>query len=147
VIGIGNELRQDDGAGVAVARRLRRQAAGLIEVIEHDGEATSLLQAWDGARVVILVDAVRSGSTPGTIHRIDVRSTDLPKGATWSSSHSLGLAEAVALGDRLACLPDALVIYGIEGKCFGFGPGLSTEVDKAASTVVETLLQGLRRSG
>lgn len=143
VIGIGNEFRQDDGVGLAVARRLACRAAGLIDVIEHDGEGTSLLHAWEGAHVVILIDAVRSGSAPGTIHCIDGRSTRLPDAATWSSSHSLGLSEAVALARRLDCLPDALLIYGIEGGCFGFGTGLSPEVEKAASTVVESLLRGV----
>ena len=143
VIGIGNEFRQDDGVGLAVARRLACRAGGLMEVIEHDGEATSLLDAWKSVPVVILIDAVRSGSAPGTIHCIDIRSTGLRETATWRSSHSLGLSEAVALARRLDCLPDALLVYGIEGECFGYGTGLSPRVERAASTVVERLLRGV----
>lgn len=140
VIGIGNEFRQDDGAGLAVVRRLSSHAAGSFDIMEHDGEATSLLQAWEGVPAVVLVDAVRSRSAPGTIHCFDVRSAGLPKGARWSSSHSLGLSEAVALAGTLDCLPRVLIIYGIEGESFGLGRGLSSTVDRAASRVVDRLI-------
>lgn len=115
-------------------------AAGGIDVIEHNGDGTSLLHAWEGARVVVLVDAVRSNSAPGTIHCVDVRAAGLPGGVTWSSSHALGVAATVKLATQLNCLPHALSIYGIEGQQFGFGTGLSPAVDNAASAVVERLL-------
>jgi hydrogenase maturation protease len=143
VIGLGNEFRQDDGVGLSVARRLASGVAGSIDVIEHDGDGVSLLDAWEGARVVVLVDAVRSGAAPGTIHCLDLHETALPDGAAWSSTHSLGLAEAVALARRLGRLPDALLVYGIEGRCFGPGRGLSPEVDGAAAAVVDMLLRRL----
>ena len=146
VIGIGNEFRQDDGVGLAVARRLRSCAVGGVDVIEHNGDGTSLLHTWEGARVVVLVDAVRSGSAPGTIHCVDVRAAGLPEGALWSSSHTLGVADAVKLAAQLNCLPHALLIYGIEGRQFDFGTGLSPAVEGAAATVVERLLSILCRS-
>ncbi len=147
VIGIGNDFRQDDGVGLAVVRTLRSRAAGWIDVIEYDGDGTSLLDAWEGARVVVLIDAVRSGSTPGTIHCLDVRAAGLPEGATWSSSHSLGVADAVRLAIQLNGLPPTLLICGIEGRYFDFGRGLSPEVEGAAAAVVERLLSNLYRSG
>lgn len=120
--------------------------AGRIDVIEHDGDGTSLIHAWEGARVVVLVDALRSGSAPGTIHCFDVRAAGLPERATWSSSHSLGVADAVKLARRLNCVPQTLLMYGVEGRCFGLGTGLSPEVEGAASAVVERLLSSLCRS-
>ena len=140
MIGIGNSFRQDDGAGLTVARQLRIRAGERIDVTEHDGDGTSLLDVWEGARVVVLVDAVRSGAAPGTIHVFDVRAAGLPESASWSSSHSLGVADAVTLATRLDRLPHTLLIYGIEGRCFGFGTGLSPDVERAASEVVERLL-------
>ena len=146
VIGIGNEFRQDDGVGLAVVRRVMSRAAGRIDVIEHDGEGTSLLDTWEGARTVILVDAVRSGWPAGTIHCVDLRATGFPGGTIWSSSHSLGVTHALTLAAILDRLPHALLIYGIEGRCFGFGTGLSPEVAGAAFVVVERLLSRVWRS-
>jgi len=148
VIGIGNDFRQDDGAGLVVARQLRSRARGRLRVIEHGGDGISLLDAWNGAGLVVLVDAVRSGSAPGTIHHFDVRAAGLlSRPAIWSSSHALGVADAVKLAARLNCLPPALLMYGIEGRRFGLGPGLSPEVKAAAEAVVERLLQSPRERG
>jgi hydrogenase maturation protease len=102
-----------------------------------------LLDAWEGSPRVVLVDAVRSGADPGTIHVLDIHASGFPDGVAWYSSHSLGVPEAVALARRLGCLPDVLVVYGIEGRCFGFGTGLSAEVDRAASALVERLLRSV----
>ena len=64
----------------------------------------------------------------------------------WSSTHSLGVAGAVELATRLNCLPDVLLIYGIEGRCFDVGAGLSPEVERAAAALVETLWSGFREA-
>ena len=140
IIGIGNDFRQDDGVGPAVVRLLKARAAGQVEIAEHDGDATSLLDVWDGASEVVLVDAVQSGAEPGTIHRVDVHASSFPESPTWYSGHSLSVADAVILARRLDRLPHALLMYGIEGRSFGFGPNLSQEVEEAVSAVVEEIL-------
>jgi hydrogenase maturation protease len=70
VLGVGNPWRRDDGAGLAVARLLAGTPG--VEVLEREGEPASLIDAWDGADALWLVDAVSSGAVPGTLHRIDV---------------------------------------------------------------------------
>jgi hydrogenase maturation protease len=130
VIGLGNEWRSDDGVGLEVARRLHGKSL--------DGEPIGLVQALNGDGEVVLVDAVSSGAPPGTVHRFEAGSTPLPAqlfGA--SSTHALGLAEAVELARALGCLPARVTVYGIEGAAFSFGNGLSPEVADAADRVVE----------
>src|SRR3972149_5320288 len=78
VIGVGNPYRRDDAAGREAVRRLRDRAPHVIATLEHDGEGTSLMEAWQGADLVIVVDAVSSGAAPGTVRRFDVRSESLP---------------------------------------------------------------------
>jgi hypothetical protein len=50
------------------------------------------------------------------------------------------VSEAVALAEKLDCLPGVLIMYGIEGESFDLGRGLSSKVDRAASRVVDRLL-------
>ena len=78
VLGIGNPDRGDDAAGRIVAQRLRGLLPVDIEIIEHDGEGTSLLGQLDGAATAFLVDASASGASPGTIRRFDVGAAPLP---------------------------------------------------------------------
>ena len=56
------------------------------------------------------------------------------------STHGFGVAEAVELARSLNQLPPQLIIYGIEGKNFADGFGLSPEVEGAAAQVVRRVL-------
>ena len=136
VVGVGNEWRRDDAAGLLVARRLR--GAG-FQVLEQEGEPTALLDAWQGAEHAVVVDAVRSGAQAGTIHRIDGLAERLPVELFRGSTHAFSVAEAVELGRALDRLPRSLLIYGIEGGDFAAGKGLSPEVERAVDALVREL--------
>ena len=58
----------------------------------------------------------------------------LPRPASGTSSHALGMPEAIALGHALGRLPGQLVIYGIEGEHFDEGPDLSRRGQRGAVT-------------
>ena len=130
VIGVGNSLRHDDAAGLEAVRRLRgRGCDAEIALCEHEGETLGLLERWQNARAVVLVDAIHSGATPGTIHRLDASAE--PIGARLpgsSSTHALGVGEAIELARELRRLPARVVLYGVEGRNFEAGSGLSPEV-------------------
>ena len=57
VIGVGNPYRNDDAVGLVVARRIRDLNLQGVTVIEANGEGASLMEAWQGADSVILIDA------------------------------------------------------------------------------------------
>ena len=58
VIAIGNEFRRDDGAGPAVLRQLRDLVPSGVDLVLSDGEPARLVEAWTGAALAIVVDAV-----------------------------------------------------------------------------------------
>jgi len=60
-------------------------------------------------------------------------------GPRFLSSHGLGVLEAIELGRVLGMLPDRLVVYGIVGRDFQHGQGLSPEVEHAAHIVIGRL--------
>jgi hydrogenase maturation protease len=124
IIGIGNEYRGDDAVGLIVVRRLKEHLAGSPTVLEQSGDGAALMEAWQGAEKVIIIDAVMSGAAPGTIHRFDASAQPLPKDAFRCSTHAFGVAEAIELSRALSELPQSLVVYGIEGKNFAAGVGL-----------------------
>ncbi len=144
IIGVGNEYRSDDGAGIAVARRLRALFPTGVTVLEESGEGAALIQAWQGAAWVMLVDAVRSGAPPGTVHRLDAWAASVPTGFFHYSTHALSVAEAVELARSLDQLPPHLVVYGMEGENFGAGLELSPAVEQAVEAVVERLAEEIR---
>jgi hydrogenase maturation protease len=147
VIGLGNPYRRDDGAGLAVAARVR--AAGLpgVEVRELAGEPVSLLDAWEGVDTVYVADAVASGGEPGTVHRFDAAAGLPPPPLRCRGTHAFSLGDAVELGRALGRLPHRLVAYGIEGAEFGAGHGLSPVVFEGIGAVVTRLIGELTAEG
>ena len=130
LIGVGNEFRNDDALGILVAREIRRRNVPGVTVVERSGEGTALMDAWAGAELVIVVDSIFSGKAPGAIHRLDAARDEIPRGFFHYSSHAFGVAEAVGMARELNILPARVIIYGIEGKEFGEGVGLSDQVVK-----------------
>ncbi len=141
VIGIGNEFRSDDAAGLVALRKLQEKAPGKVRMLEHSGEGASLLESWRGAEAVVLIDAVASGAAPGTVHRLDAAHEILPAGLFRHSTHAFGIAEAIEMGRALERLPKSLIVYGIEARKFEAGTALSPEVLEAAEKVVERVLK------
>jgi hydrogenase maturation protease len=128
LIGIGNDYRSDDSAGLRAARRLKELRLPGVQVIEESGDGTILMNLWKKAESVLVIDTVRSGREPGTIHRIDVQSEILPKEFFRFSTHHFCLADAIQLSRTMNELPRQFVFYGIEGKNFDAGMELSPEI-------------------
>jgi hydrogenase maturation protease len=140
IVGVGNIYRCDDGIGISVLYRLREQLPNAIRTRELTGEGTALLEVWKEAKWVIVVDAVQSGAPPGTIHRLDAHAGKISKRLFPYSTHAFSVAEAIELARALNLLPRGLILYGIEGKTFAAGTGLSREVVRAGATVAAEVL-------
>ena len=147
IIGIGNPMRRDDGIGPAAVACLERTdlAGAGPELLTLGGEPTGLLEAWQRRWRTIVIDAARSDATAGTIHRVEVGADPLPPWAAGSSSHSAGLAEAVALGRALDRLPEHLIVFGVEAADVSLGEGLSGEVRAALPSLVRQVVGEARR--
>jgi hydrogenase maturation protease len=145
VIGVGNEWRGDDAAGLLVARCLQADPLPQVQISECLGTVSAIQEAWQDAAGVIVVDAVVSGGPPGTIHRFDGHGDGMPLQLSRSpSSHGWGVAEAVALGRLFQELPPRLIIYGIEGKNFDPGQKLSPEVAAAIPAAAARIRQEIQ---
>jgi hydrogenase maturation protease len=95
------------------------------------------MDAWAGARAVILVDAVLTGAAPGTVHRFDASEHALPALTGAASSHDLGLAEALELARALGSLPPQVIVLGIEGDDFGPGARVTAAVRAGIGEAVQ----------
>jgi len=145
VVGLGNNYRKDDGVGLYVAEKIRSMNLDNIEVADNIGESTSLIKVWSNAGKVFVVDAVISTEREGTTHRFDALKEKIP-GEIFNSysTHSFSLLESIELAKTLGELPDSLIIYGIEGKDFSSGIGLSSKVIKAADEVIDMLVNEIQ---
>jgi hydrogenase maturation protease len=133
--------RGDDAAGLLVARRLRELG---VEAQEQSGEATALFDIFEAAPAgqrVIVVDAMVTGSPPGSILFLDAGAAPLSRETFRCSTHALGVAEAVELARALGKLPPQLGIFGIEGAGFEAGAPPSREVLRAVEELAQRIAQ------
>lgn len=136
VVGIGQRLRGDDGAGPAVVGRL----AGLLPdasllLLDAGHAPENCLGPIIRFRpdVILLIDAARGDGAPGTTVWLRPEEAEGRGGST----HTLSLA---MLAGYLAAESGAAVhILGIEPANVAFGEGLSPAVEQAVAEVSATL--------
>jgi len=139
IIGVGNTYRGDDALVIVVARQLSGRVPDDVAVHENFGEVAGMMELFEGAESVILVDAVSSGSEAGKVLRFDASREEIPADCFRYSTHAFSIPEAVGLARALGQLPRNVIIYGIEGKQFETGEGLSPEVEKALPELMEKI--------
>ena len=146
VIGCGSILRGDDAAGPVLIRRLWER--GLPEGVHcADGGTGGMDVAFQmrGVPEVILVDACRSESPPGSLFRLpgeEVEDFPPPSGI---NLHAFRWDHAIAFGRWLLKddYPGSVTAYLIEGENFEVGEGLSPAVDAAVDRLATVLLAEL----
>jgi hydrogenase maturation protease len=117
VIGCGNPAVADDGVGVAIVERLRRE---LPEEKRRDfsivpSAGPELLYLLDSDASILFVDAVAGGAPPGTLHLIPLPSHGIETRPVSSlSSHGWGLLETLELAQRLKPHLPPMLLLGVE---------------------------------
>ena len=143
IIGIGNRYRGDDALGCLIVDELRQQVPSHVACIEHDGEPAGLIECWQAATKVLLIDAVSSGAPAGQIFHFDLAQQALPEEFNLYSTHAFGVPQAVELARALNRLPSQIHFIGVEGVCFDAGESLSPALSQAKERVVMEILQSL----
>jgi hydrogenase maturation protease len=145
IIGVGNEYRRDDGAGLEVARRIEALNLPRVRTTAHSGEGASLMERFREADFIVIIDAVRSNCEPGKVHRLDATTSPIPSDFFHYSTHAFSVAEAVEMARALEQLPERLLIYGIEGQDFSSGVGVTDKVGLAIEAVAAQIADDLRQ--
>ncbi len=147
VIGCGNPNRSDDGAGLAVMEALRARALERpgVRLFDAGTDGMSVIYAARGAQTLIIVDAARSGSTPGDVFELPGSEIDRAPPRSFSL-HDFRWDHAVFAGRRTygERFPTDVVVLLIEAGSVELGLGLSPSVASAVTRVadrVEAMVQ------
>jgi hydrogenase maturation protease len=114
VIGIGNPLMGDDGAGTAVLDVLSEK--GLpdgVEVIELGSGGLTLLHRMEDFESVVLADAVDFGGKPGEVRLFSPDEVDSVKTMGYSL-HDVDILKVIELARQMDQCPDRIMIAAIQ---------------------------------
>lgn len=137
VLGIGNTLLQDEGAGVHAMRQLQNEFADSEEVEFVDGGTLSFSLAGPigEAECLLVIDAAELGAKPGAVRVFRDAEMDRFLGANRKRSvHEVGLLDLLAVAHLTDSLPPRRVLVGIQPGMVGWGETPSAEVLAALPT-------------
>ncbi len=137
VLGLGNPLMGDDGIGVVVARRLRELEIKGARVFEAGTPGYGLFDVFAEEKRVVFIDAVDSGSSPGSVDWVDPQAVIEDKAR--QSLHQVGLADVLSLLDMAQNKPWVRVI-GIQPQQINVGVEISEELNGKLVDITETTL-------
>jgi len=137
VLGLGNPLMGDDGAGLAALEALRRGydfGAG-VELEDGGALGLALLPVVEDAGSLLVLDAVRFGGRPGTT--VVREGDEIPRCLSLKlSPHQAGFRETLALAGLRGNLPPRLALVGVEVAGAEYAEPLSREVQSALPAMV-----------
>jgi hydrogenase maturation protease len=134
VIGYGNPLRADDGLGWQVAQQLTAEASSddLMVIAAHQ-LTPELAEPISRARLVVFVDA-REGDQPD---RVESQLLDPIGDGSLAFSHDVNPPALLAMARALYGACPTAVIVSVDGNDFGYGIGLSPQVQAALPAVIQ----------
>jgi hydrogenase maturation protease len=146
VAGTGNIFRGDDGFGPAVALRLGRQSLPqTVTVRDYGVRGLHLAYALlDAPELLIVVDAVARGDTPGTLFVIEPEIDRDAPDAT-ADPHGMSLPVVFASVRALGGALPRVLIVGCEPAHLGETMGLSPAVSRAVTPALELVRDLLAR--
>jgi hydrogenase maturation protease len=144
ILGVGNTLLSDDGAGVHVATQLREAGVDeAVRVLDAGTLGFALLPEVQDCAALIILDAAREGLAPGTVTVREGEAMDAFVCRRGRSVHEVGVADLLAMARLSGRLPAQRALVGIEPAAVEWGVACTAPVAEAlprAATRVRELL-------
>lgn len=148
VLGIGNVLLGDEGAGVRVIEELekRYRFPEAVRLLDGGTSGMELLNDLAVCDHLIVCDCVRLGQPPGTVVRLD--DEEVPAMfRNKLSPHQLGLSDVLATAQLTGEGPDRVTLFGIEPEEMETGMNLTATVAAQIGRVADLVVAELGRLG
>lgn len=144
VIGCGNANRSDDAVGVVVARalqqRLRECPRANVRVYDAGTGGMDVMFQARGTRKLVIVDAARTGSEPGTVYAVPGSELESEREPSLNL-HDFRWDHALYAGRKIfrADFPTDVTVYLVEAASLELGLELSPVVRQAADRLIDRL--------
>lgn len=139
ILGVGNELMGDDGVGVVAARRLSSMVSKPSILVLECGVApeafTSIILRFQPDLILIL-DAVDFGGSPGSVSILDISSLDRVSISTHKPSLTI-----MAKYLEMSGLKARILVLAIQPQFIGFHVGLSDKVEESTNLILRYLVE------
>lgn len=143
IIGCGNLVRKDDGAGPILIRKLwDKGVPDEIRLADGGTAGMDVIFQIGDARKLIIIDACSTGVEPGTIFKIpgeEVETLPLEN----INLHNFRWDHAIAMGKWLLrdSFPEEVIVYLIEAEDLSYGFGLTPKVEDGIDRLAQQIIK------
>lgn len=148
VLGLGNTLLSDEGAGVYAVRELARSHGGRRDLEFLDGGTLSFTLAGPIAQcdALIVIDTAELEAAPGTVRLFEGALMDeFVIAGKKHSVHEVSLLDLLAVARLEGHLPERRALVGIQPACIHWGDGPTEAVARAIPTACREVMQLVKR--
>ena len=139
LLGLGNPLMSDDGAGQELLSRLSSYSSEWgreVEFIDGGTQGLALLGTFEGRKAVVFLDAVRFGDKPGAVHILTGDEVARMGRRAATTAHEGSAPQILAALQLLGEVPPEIILIGLEPEKIQTGIGLSSSVQAGLATAV-----------
>jgi hydrogenase maturation protease len=147
VLGIGNTLLSDEGAGIHVINYLQEHYPAPDDVTYLDGGTLSftLATSIEDADNLIVVDAAQLKAPPGTVRTFEGEQMDSFLGAARRSVHEVGLIDLMSITRLAGELPERRALIGIQPQKLDWGESPTAPVEAVIPKVAELVMELIQK--
>ena len=135
VLGIGNTLLTDEGAGVHVVNHLQQQSSTLspgVSFIDGGTLSFTLAEPIESCDNLIVVDASELKSAPGSVRVFENEDMDdFITSGNKKSVHEVGLVDVMSIAMLAGKLPQRRALVGIQPQSLDWGSEPTAPVSQA----------------
>ena len=147
ILGIGNTLLSDEGAGIHALNLLQSEHSDLQNLTFLDGGTLSFtLAAWiEDCRNLLVFDATELHQPAGTVKIFEGEDMDYFLGASKRSAHEVGLLDLMDIARLTEHLPANRALIGIQPEAMGWGMKPTAAVENALMPAVEDAVSLIKK--
>lgn len=148
VLGLGNTLLGDEGAGVYAVRTLQQQYPELTDVEFLDGGTLSFTLAGpiEEADNLIVIDATQLKQQPGAVRLFEGEEMDRFLGSNRKSSvHEVSLMDLMAIAYLVEALPVRRALIGIQPAYLDWSDAPTDAVARAVPVACDFAMGLIKR--
>jgi hydrogenase maturation protease len=147
ILGIGNTLLGDEGAGVHALERTRELLGDAADVDVLDGGtlAFTLLPTLEQYQRLIVLDAAQLEAPAGTVEAFEGAAMDQFLGRPRRSVHEVGLCDLMSMALLSGCFPERRALIGIQPEFIDWSETCSPPVAAALEEVAQSAVAFVRR--
>lgn len=147
ILGIGNTLLGDEGAGIHALDRIRGLLGERpdVELLDGGTLAFTLLPTLEAYDRLIVLDAARLDAPAGTVDSFEGAAMDKFLGRPRQSVHEVGLSDLMTMARLSGCFPEDRALIGVEPELIDWSETCSPPVAAALDEMARRAVEIVRR--